>query len=117
MVCAQRLEAGAVNRRGPGRPQRRPQRVVGDTGDSSRHIRQCARQPGSRITIPRQQHAGHKGPVNRAMYRLRNRSERRVNRGQPLRRWATRDEQRAQHYQAMGLLGATVRWLDFANTP
>jgi hypothetical protein len=32
MVVAQRMEPGAVKRRGPGRPKRRPHRGVGDTG-------------------------------------------------------------------------------------
>ena len=117
MVFAQLLEAGAVKRRGPGRPKRRPQRVVGDTGYSRRHIRQYARQHGIRITIPRTQHAGHKGPFNRAIYRLRNRIERLVNRWKQFRRLATRDEKRAKNDQAMWLIGATVLWLDFTNTP
>jgi transposase len=115
MVFEQLMEAGAVKRRGPGHPKRRPRRVVGDKGYSSRHIRPYARQHGIRITIPRKQHACHKGPCNRAIYRLRNRIERLVNRCQQVRRLATRDEKRAKNYQAMWLIGATVLWLDFAN--
>jgi transposase len=117
MACAQCLEVGAVKRRGPGRPQRRPQRVVGDNGSRSRPLRQCARPHGSRITLPRQQKAWHQGPCKRAIYRLRHRLERRVHRCQPCRRLATRDEKRAKNSHAMGLIGATVLWLDFANTP
>jgi len=30
---------------------------------------------------------------------------------------ATRYEKRAKNYHAMWLIGATVLWLDFANTP
>ena len=117
MVFEQLLETGAVKRRGPGRPKRRPQRVVGDKGYSSRHIRQYARQHGIRITIPRKQNECQKGPFNRVLYRLRNRIERLVNRCQQCRRLATRDEKRAANYRAMWLIGATILWLDFANTP
>jgi transposase len=116
IVFEPRMEAGAVKRRGPDRPKRRPQRVVGDTGYSRRHIRQYARQHGLRITIPRKQHEGHQGPFKRAIDRRRHRIERRVKRGQQVRRLATRDEKRAKNYQAMWLIGATVLWLDFANT-
>ena len=110
------LEAGAVKRSGPGRPKRRPHRVVGDQGDSRRHIRQYARRHGIRITIPRKQNACHKGSFDRAIYRLRHRIERLVNRCKQVRRLATRDEKRAVNYRAMWLIAATVLWLDFANT-
>jgi transposase len=116
MVFERLLETGAVKRRGPGRPKRRPHRVVGDKGYSSRHLRQYARQHGIRITIPRQQNECHKGPFNRAIYRLRHRIERLVNRCKQFRRLATRDEKRAANYRAMWLIGATILWLDFANT-
>jgi hypothetical protein len=38
-VFEQLLEAGAVKRRGLGRPKRRPHRIIGAKGDSSRRIR------------------------------------------------------------------------------
>jgi transposase len=111
------MESGAIKRRGPGRPKRRPYRVVADKGDSSRPIRQYARQHGIQITIPRKQNACHKGPFNSALYRLRNRIERLVNRCKQFRRLATRYEKRAVNYRAMWLIAATVLWLGFANTP
>ena len=43
------LESGAVKRRGAGRPKRRPHRIIGDKGYSSRRIRRYARQHGIRI--------------------------------------------------------------------
>jgi transposase len=89
---------------------------VGDTGYSSGKSRQYARQHGIRITIPRKQNESHKGPFNRALYRLRNRIERFVNRCKQFRRLATRYEKRAANYQAMWLIAATVLWLNFANT-
>jgi transposase len=94
----QLLAAGAVKRRGPGRRKRRPQRLVGDKGYSSGQLRQYARQHGIRMTIPRKQKEGRKGPFNRALYRLRHRIERLVNRCKQFRRLATRDEKRAANY-------------------
>ena len=117
VVFASLMASGAVKRRGPGRPQRRPQRVVGDKGYSSGKIRQYARQHGIRITIPRKQNECRKGPFNRALYRLRNRIERLVNRCKQFRRLATRYEKRAANYSAMWLIAAMVLWLNFANTP
>lgn len=109
-VFEQLLEAGAVKRRGPGRPKHRPHRLIGDKGDSSRRIRRDARQHGIRITIPRKQHACHKGPFNRVLYRPRHRIERLVNRCKQFRPLATRDEKRAANYRAMWLIGATILW-------
>jgi transposase len=97
-----------VKRRGAGRPKRRPQRIIGDKGYSSRRIRQYARQHGIRITIPRKRNEGRTGPFNRALYRLRNRIERLINRCKQCRRLATRYEKRAVYYQAMWLIAATL---------
>jgi transposase len=108
------LESGAVKRRGPGRPKRRPRRVVGDKGYSSRRIRQYARQHGIRLTIPRQRNEGRTGPFDRAIYRLRNRIERLINRCKQFRRIATRYEKRAANYKALWLLAATILWLKVA---
>jgi transposase len=111
MVFAPLLETGAVKRRGPGRPKRRPYRIIGDKGYSSRRIRHYARQHGLRITIPRKRNEGRTGPFDRARDRLRNRIERLMNRCKPFRRLATRDEKRAANYQAMWLIAATILWL------
>jgi transposase len=111
MVFEQLLESGAVKRRGPGRPKRRPRRVVGDKGYSSRQIRQYARQHGIRITIPRKQNECRTGPFDRAIYRLRHRIERLINRCKQFRRLATRYEKRAAYYQAMWLIAATILWV------
>jgi transposase len=111
MVFEQLMETGAVKRRGPGRPKRRPHRIVGDKGYSSRRIRRYARQHGIRITIPRKRNEGHTGPFDRAVSRLRNRIERLINRCKQCRRLATRDEKRAANYQTMWLIAATILWL------
>jgi transposase len=108
VVFEQLLETGAIKRRGPGRPKRRPHRIIGDKGYSSRRIRRYARQHGIRITIPRKRNEGRTGPFNRARYRRRNRIERLINRCKPCRRVATRYEKRAVYYQAMWLIAATI---------
>jgi transposase len=84
---------------------------VGDKGYSSRALRQYLRQHGIRLTIPRKRHEHRTGPVDRTLYRLRNRVERLINRLKQFRRIATRDEKRAANYQAMLLLAAIVLWL------
>ena len=66
------MPQGAVKRHGPGRPKRRPSRLVGDKGYSSRAIRQYLRQHGIRLTISRKQCERRTGPFERALYRLRN---------------------------------------------
>jgi transposase len=105
------MEHGAVRRGGPGRPKRRPRRVVGDKGYSSRRIRQYARRHGIRLTIPRKTNECRTGPFSRAIYRHRNRIERLINRCKQFRRIATRYEKRAVYYQAMWLIAATFLWL------
>jgi transposase len=111
VVFEQLLESGAVKRRGPGRAKRRPNRIIGDKGYSSRKIRQYARQHGIRITIPRKRNECRTGPFDRAIYRLRNRIERLINRCKQFRRLATRYEKRAVYYKAMWLIAATILWL------
>jgi transposase len=84
---------------------------VGDKGYSSGRIRHYARQHGIRITIPRKRNEGRTGPFDRALYRLRNRIERLINRCKQFRRLATRYEKRAPYYKAMWLITATVLWV------
>jgi transposase len=111
MVFAQLLATGAIKRRGPGRPKRRPHRITGDKGYSSRRIRRYARQHGIRITSPRKTNECRNGPFKRGIYRLRNLIERLMNRCKQCRRIATRSEKRAANYQAMWLIAATIFWL------
>jgi transposase len=105
------MEHGAVKRRGRGRPRRRPGRVVGDKAYSSGKIRQYLRRHGIRITIPRKQNEHRTGPFDRAIYRLRERVERLINRLKQHRRLATRYEKCAANYHAMWLIAATLLWL------
>jgi transposase len=105
------MERGAVKRRGRGRPRLRPRRVVGDKGYSSRENRQYLRRRGMRLTIPRTKRERRRGPFDKALYRMRNRVERLINRMKQFRRLATRYEKRAENYRAMWVIAATLLWL------
>lgn len=105
------MEHGAVKRPGPGRPRLRPHRIVGDKGYSYPPIRQYLRQRGVRITIARRSNQPRGGPFAKAIYRLRNRVERLINRMKHFRRLATRYEKRAENYRAMWLIAAIWLWL------
>lgn len=105
------MTGGAVKRTGRGRPKRRPGRMAGDKASSSGKIRQYLRRHGVRITIPHKQNACRTGSFDRAIYRLRERVERLINRLKQTRRLATRYEKRAANYRAMWLIAATLLWL------
>ncbi len=105
------MERGAVKRRGRGRPRVRPWRVVGDKGYSSRENRQYLRRRGMRSTIPRKKNERRRGRFDKAIYRMRNRVERLINRMKQFRRLATRYEKRAENYRAMWVIAATLLWM------
>jgi hypothetical protein len=105
------MGAGAVKRRGPDRPKRRPHRVVGDPGYRSGQIRHHVRQQGLRLPLPRKRHDGRTGLFARARSRLRHRLECLINRGQQFRRLATRDERRAANSKVLWLITATSFWV------
>jgi transposase len=111
------MEQGAVKRRGRGRPKLRPRRIIGDKGYSSDKIRRYARRRGMRITIPRKRNERRSGRFDRALYRLRNRVERLINRLKQYRRLATRYDKLAENHRALWLIAATRLWLPFAYTP
>lgn len=105
------LAQGAVKRLGPGRPRRRPRRVVGDKAYSAGRIRRYLSKHGIRVTIPRRRDERRRGVFDRAIYRLRNLVERLVNRMKQFRRVATRYEKRAANYLAMLTIVAILLWL------
>ena len=107
----QLMEQGAVERPRRGRPKLRPKRVVGDKGYSSRKIRAYLRRRGMCYTIPRKVNERRTGPFDRAIYRLRNRVERLINRLKQFRRLATRYEKRAENYYGMWVIAAILLWL------
>lgn len=105
------LSGGDVGRQGRGRPRRRPRRIVGDKGYSSRRIRDYLRRHGIRHTIPHKRTECRCGPFDVAFYRERNQVERLIKRLKQFRRVATRFEKRAVNYLAMVTLAAIMLWL------
>ena len=110
-VAEDLLNQGAVKRSGKGRPKRRPKRLVGDKAYSSRKFRTTLRRRGIRITIPHKRNEHRSGRFDRAIYRLRNRVERFINRLKQFRRVATRYEKRAECYRAVVTIAAIMLWL------
>jgi transposase len=110
-VFEQLLEQGAVKRPRRGRPRLRRGRGVGDQGYSSRTIRAYLRRRGIGYTIPRKTNERRTGPFNRAIYRLRNRVERAINRLKHFRRLATRYEKRVENYHGRWVIAVTLLWL------
>lgn len=105
------LEQGSVKRTGPGQPKRRPQRIVGDKGYSSRKFRRFLRRRGIRYTIPRKANEKRGGSFDKQIYRQRNRVECLINRLKQFRRIATRYEKRAANYAAMLTIASILLWL------
>jgi hypothetical protein len=70
------MEQGAVKRVGPGRPRKRPYRIIGDKGYNNGQIRRYLQRRGIQATIPfrKGQHRGRR--FDQGAYRARNRIER-----------------------------------------
>jgi transposase len=111
----QLLEQGAVRRPGRGRPRLRPRRVVGDKGYTGRARRAYLRRRGIRHTIPRLSSERRTGPFDKAVYRLRNRVERLINRCKQFRSLATRYDKRAHSYRALRTIALSILWLKAAH--
>jgi len=109
-VFEQLMTDGVVKRPGGGRPRVRPKRVCGDKGYSSRKIRSYLQRRGIRYTIPRKRNERRTGPFDKALYRLRNRVERVINRLKQFRRIATRYEKKGENYLAMLHIGSILLW-------
>ena len=105
------MEQGAVPRGGRGRPRLRPKRVAGDKGYTGRARRAYCRRRGIRHTIPRRRTERRGGPFDRALYHLRNRIERLINRCKQYRSLATRYDQRAASYRALWVIAMTILWI------
>jgi transposase len=106
----------------PGRPRRRPDRVVADRAYSHRSTRAELRRRGIPCTIPervdqkdwraRQGSAGGRPPAfDREAYRQRNIVERCFNRLKQNRALATRYAKRATLYRALVVIAAIRIWL------
>ena len=116
------LEQVSVARSGPGRPRRRPQRVVADRAYSHPSTRAALRARGIAFTSPERSdqiaHRKAKGSTggrpcafDRGIYAGRNVVERCFNRLKQFRDLATRYAKRAAYYRAELILAAIVLWL------
>ena len=107
------MEAGSVKRPGSGRgrPRRRPKRLVGDKGYSSRTVRRYLRRHGIGSTIPTKRNERPQRTFDRELYRERNQVERCINRLKQFRRVATRYEKLAVNFLAMVTIAAILIWL------
>jgi transposase len=124
------LDQVAVHRDGPGRPRKRPNRVLADKAYSHPSTRAALRRRGIAFTSPQKRdqiaHRQRKGSrggrppaFNAELYRDRNVVERCFNRLKQFRDLATRYAKRAAYYRAELVIAAIVLWLrtDLQDTP
>ena len=103
----------------PGRPRKRPARLLADRGYSYERCRGLLRRRGISHTIPlrkdqKERRAGRPGrrlAFDREAYRRRNVVERCVNKLKQWRGIATRYEKRAVNYRAMVVIASLMMWL------
>lgn len=103
----------------PGRPRKRPSRLLADRGYSYERCRKLLRRRGIPHTIPErkdlnERRAGRPGRrpgFDREAYRRRNVVERCVNKLKQWRGIATRHEKRAVNYRAMVVIASLMMWL------
>jgi transposase len=100
-----------VKRHGRGRPRRRPDRLSGDKGYSSRTVRRELRRRGIGCVIPRRKGEPLARTFDRDAYRERNQVERLFNRFKQYRAIATRYAKLAARYHALITLAAIIMWL------
>lgn len=123
------LDQVNVGRSGPGRPRRRPRRVVADRAYSHPSTRRALRARGVAFTCPERRdqvarrkakgQAGGRPPAfDPVAYRGRNVVERCFNRLKQFRGLATRYAKRVAYYRAEVVIAAIVLWLrDSQDTP
>jgi transposase len=115
------LDAVRVSRRGPGRPRRRPDRIVADKAYSHPSTRHALRRRGIAVTIPQRSdqvlHRQARGSAggrpyafDQEIYKRRNVVERYFNRLKQWRGIATRYDKTAQNYRGGVLLAGLVLW-------
>ncbi|MEU3290432.1 IS5 family transposase [Streptomyces longwoodensis] len=121
-TCAQTLlDRIGVPRTGPGRPRRRPDRVIADKAYSSRGLRSYLRKRGIACTIPekndQQRHRHNRGrrggrppAFDRHVYRRRNVVERCFTQLKGFRGIATRYDKTATSYEAALSLASLLLW-------
>ncbi len=124
------LDQIAVGRDGPGRPRKRPERVLADKAYSHPSTRAALRRRGIGFTSPeridqiQRRHAkgsrgGRPPGFDQAIYAERNVVERCFNRLKQFRALATRYAKRVAYYRSEIVIAAIVLWLraDLQDTP
>ncbi len=113
-VFEELMEGGKVMRSSSGRPRVRSGCIVADRSYSNERIRSWLRRRKVRAVIPRtsrERKRRGRRPLDRALYKERNRIERLVARLKQFRRIATRYEKTAESYLGMLTLAAILVWL------
>jgi transposase len=124
------LDQVAVGRDGPGRPRKRPERVLADKAYSHPSTRAALRRRGIKFTSPERRdqiaHRRRKGSrggrppaFDSDLYADRNVVERCFNQLKQFRGLATRYAKRAAYHRAEIIIAAIVLWLrtDLQDTP
>jgi transposase len=116
------LDQVSVGRDGPGRPRKRPERVLADKAYSHPSTRAALRGRGIAFTSPersdqikhrraKRSRGGRPPAFDQSIYAERNIVERCFNRLKQFRDLATRYAKRAAYYRAGILIAATILWL------
>ena len=91
--------------------------LIGDAGYDADRIRRELLAPGVLPVIASNPVREEPAPIDRELYRLRNRVERLVNRLKQYRAVATRYDKTAESFLAFVHLAAARVWLRFVHTP
>ena len=93
-----------------------PEQLLGDKGYDSDAVRQDAVERGTQALIPTKRNRKVQLIVDKAIYALRNRIERMINRLKNSRRIATRYDKLIESFSAFVLLSAIRLWFRFVHT-
>lgn len=85
--------------------------VIADTAYDSDAFRQAVEAIGAKSVIPSHPRRNQPYPLDRRLYKLRNRIERCINKLKHFRRIATRYDRRALHFIAMLHLAGAMLWM------
>jgi transposase len=91
--------------------------LIGDTGHDADRAREALLPRGVLPVVPANPVRKEPAPLDRELYRLRNRVERLVNRLKQYRAVATRYDKTAESFLAFVHLAAARVWLRFVHTP
>jgi transposase len=94
-----------------------PEQLLADKGYDSDAVRRDIEERGGEPLIPTKINRKAQVVVRKALYRLRNRIERFINRLKNSRRVATRYEKLIETFSAFVLLAAIRIWIRFVHTP